>query len=183
MDSEDAKYSNLIRLLKANGLDPAMRGSGRKLAEMLGITKQYASQLIGGKCPIGDNVIQRLCAVWEIDEGEFFQPDKGGVQMAEEDWQMKILFEQLSNRINDQQKHVDNLAKLVTRLTDAVETNSANTKNETEKIWKVTNDDRVQTRADITMLTDAVVRIKGKMSVAANLKDITKLGELEAVSG
>jgi hypothetical protein len=103
--------------------------------------------------------------------------------MGSDDWQMKLLFEQLSQRMNDQQKHIDNLGKLVTRLTDAIETNSANTKNETEKLWKVTNDDRVQTRADITILTEAVVRIKGRMGEAAQTKDITKLGELEAVSG
>lgn len=61
MDIQEIKHQNLKRLCEERHIDgPA------KLARILGVEVQHASQLLLGKVGIGPKTIKRLCTAWGI---------------------------------------------------------------------------------------------------------------------
>ena len=116
MGIKELKRQNLLRLSKQRNVDEPAR-----LARVLGVSTQHASQLLLGKSSIGQRTIQRLCSIWNIDENEFISDENGntGVKEPLPSWEMKMLVEAMNKRMDEQQTHIIELAKDVERcLTD-----------------------------------------------------------------
>lgn len=71
MTIDELKLLNLKRLCREHhASEPSI------LKDVLGRTKQHASQLLRGKSSIGKETIDKLCKAWDIDELEFVRIDK-----------------------------------------------------------------------------------------------------------
>jgi transcriptional regulator with XRE-family HTH domain len=181
MTIDEIKLQNLKRLCNRDHIT-----TGAELGRRLGLkgnsAKSTGNQLFNGKRHLVGKTLKDLCILFNVKEDEFLLPNRPEVINTvpvevemESDWQMKAIIEQMSRRMDDQQKHIDNLAKVITRYKD-----------EMEKMWEVLNtraSDMATARQDISMMTNSILSIKSRMIDAAQNGDIKCLGELEAADG
>jgi transcriptional regulator with XRE-family HTH domain len=118
MDIKDIKRQNLIRLAtKFRAEEPS------KLARVLKVSTQHASQLLLGKSNVGKATISKLCKAWNVTEEDFIViadsiivPDltiPGAHSSPETESKeialLKEIIMQLSKRLDDQHDHIQTL--------------------------------------------------------------------------
>ncbi|PKN20340.1 MAG: hypothetical protein CVU71_00660 [Deltaproteobacteria bacterium HGW-Deltaproteobacteria-6] len=108
MDINELKRHNLLRLSKQRNVDEPAR-----LARVLGVSTQHASQLLLGKSSIGQRTIQRLCLIWSIDETEFVSAGNENTEIKgpAPSWEMKMIVEAMNKRMDDQETRITELVK------------------------------------------------------------------------
>lgn len=152
-------YKNFIRICAAHGIERKKYGSGQRLAELLGASRQHATQLLSGTSTIGDETIKKLCTAWSLDRDEFTRKEE--TKMKEDSsWELKMLMESMTKRIDDLSSRHEAIVKLVTVQRE-----------ELTKIY----DFGLEMQRSITNVNHAIDDINARLGMAVETGDIKTL--------